>query len=112
MSRAEEMAAKLKADMAAKAPAAEQQPETQPSPRTRSRRTAAAAPESGGWQGARPRARVQRTPLNVGMPIELDIHARLARLKLDTGISSHDATAEALDQWLTAHGYPREDENG
>lgn len=105
MGIADEMAAKLResaaAEQAAAAPA-----DAAPA---RPRRKATPPPaDEGAWAGAVPRAAVARRPLNVGMPTVLNIHHRLALLRVSTGISAHDAAAEALDLWLTEKGIPRD----
>jgi len=79
-------------------------PAPPPAPARRTRRQALA---TDGWAGAQPRARLTRTPLNVGMPDVLRIHERLALLTAKERITAQDAVAEAVDQWLTEKGYPR-----
>lgn len=85
-------------------------PEAPPPPeqpkRARTPRATSSAP-SDGWAGAQPKQTITRRPLNVGMPEVLAIHRRLGELTAQTGISAQDAAAEALDEWLTAKGYPR-----
>lgn len=102
MSRAEDIAAKLAQqarDERAEAPAP-----AKPRPRPRAE---APAPADSEWAGAVPIRRVQRRPINVGMPVVLDIHGRLALLQAREGIAAQDAVAEAVDKWLTERGYPR-----
>ena len=104
ISRAEEMAARIRRQVADEVP--DEVPDEPVTPPAK-RRTARPAPPADEWAGARPRVRPSRTPLNVGMPNVLRIHERLALLTATERITAQDAVAEAVDQWLTAKGYPR-----
>lgn len=105
MGIAEDMAAKLRESAAAEQANAAPKEDAPPPPKARARRTAT---DISGWTGAQPKAKLTRTPLNVGMPDVLRIHERLALLTARERITAQDAVAEAIDQWLTEKGIPRD----
>lgn len=105
MTRQDELAAQLAAQAQNERQTA---PPTPAAPKLRApRKPLAESDATEEWSGARPRRQIARRPLNVGMPIMLNIHRRLALLAAEQGIDAQDAAAEAIDQWLTAKGYPR-----
>jgi hypothetical protein len=64
-----------------------------------------AEPAGGKWAGPVPKAKVVRQQLNVGLPAELDLHRRLGIYKAANGVAVEDVVAQAVHEWLTAHGY-------
>jgi hypothetical protein len=87
-----------------------QQPE-RPEPRSASARprppkaAAPAAPQPEGWAGAVPKSKVTREPINVGLPVELDLHRRLRRYRADTNVEIQDFVAAVLHEALEQLGY-------
>ncbi len=77
-----------------------------PSRAARPRRTAPGERRSAADVIGAPRsAPVLRKPLNVDVPVELDLHTRSHMYRLREGIDIRDQVALALDAWLKERGY-------
>ncbi len=87
------------------------QPEPARSPAVSSRAPRPRRPASGTRRsaadlvGAPRTAPVARKPLNVDVPVELDLHTRSHMYRLREGIDIRDQVALALDAWLKERGY-------